>query len=929
MTCHTYKLTLTAGEDYTCAVLTAGFFPKAVDRALVLKICVLSWESAMKSACFVCLFAILISGFALAQSNPAPRANQTNKLHIPQAPYPGLPNPSQMPTVPFAQRGTGTLRAGLPRRRAAALPGLSFANAVAYGSGGYYASAVAVADVNGDGKLDLLVANWCATGDIGCKSTAGVVAVLLGNGDGTFQTAVTYGSGGYTATSVAVADVNGDGKPDLIVANECADSNCNNGSVGVLLGNGDGTFQTAVTYGSGGYSATSVAAGDFTGNGKPDLVVANACTTKTCSYYYGTDLGILGVLLNDGDGTFQTAVAYTWGNDTLSVAVADVNGDGKPDLIATWLCVIYDPGVCYPGGVGVLLGNGDGTFQPGGGATGYFTSVTVADVNGDGKPDLVVICGVYGFPCGSGNNTMGVLLGNGDGTFQSMVTYDSGGFSYSAAVADVNGDGNVDLLVANSSSNDVGVLLGNGDGTFQTATTFGSGGSGDVSVAAADVNGDGRPDVLLANSCADSSCNNGSVGVLLNTSLTPTTTTLTSSPNPSKYGQLVTLTATVTAGKGFYKGTPTGTVSFYNGTTNIGNANLNGSGVAVLKTSKLPPGTDSLTATYNGDSKFASSTSSVVYQVVKGSLAAFSPASLDFGNQTVDIASSPRVVTLTNIGNLDMSIRSIRIAGTDGGDFSQDNNCPKSLAPNDNCKIRVAFTPTTTGKRVADLEVTDNAPYSPQKVPLSGVGVLPAVTFSPTKLTFPVQLVFTESKPQTVMLTNSGLGILLISKITVTGQFKETNDCRAQLKHDEKCTISVKFDPQTSGVQKGSINVTDNASGSPQQVPLTGICTYIELIPTKVNFGTQPVGTKSLPKKVTVTNKGDAAVNITGIAIAGADAGDFAQTNNCGSQLASGHSCFIKVTFKPLEKGERKADVSISDDGGGSPQSVSLAGTGT
>src|SRR5208282_1700274 len=120
---------------------------------------------------------------------------------------------------------------------------------VPYGSGGYHADSVAVADVNGDGKPDLLVANQCASSS-NCNN--GSVGVLLGNGDGTFQAAVTYGSGGYYAESVAVADVNGDGKPDLVVANDCcAGGNGDDGSVSVLLGNGDGTFQTAVTYGSG------------------------------------------------------------------------------------------------------------------------------------------------------------------------------------------------------------------------------------------------------------------------------------------------------------------------------------------------------------------------------------------------------------------------------------------------------------------------------------------------------------------------------------------------------------------------------------------------------------------------------------------------------------------------------------------------------
>jgi hypothetical protein len=319
----------------------------------------------------------------------------------------------------------------------------------------------------------------------------------------------------------------------------------------------------------------------------------------------------------------------------------------------------------------------------------------------------------------------------------------------------------------------------------------------------------------------------------------------------------------------------------------------------------------------------------VVFEVTREPFVTLSPTSLSFGNQTVGISSSPLVTTLTNSGNLPLTITSIQIAGADSSDFGQTNNCPGSLSPNDVCQISVTFTPTATGTRNAAVTITDNAPGSPQSVPLTGVGVLPTATFSPTSLTFPTQLVFTTSKAQPVQLTNNGLGILLISKIAMSGPFSQTNNCPSSLNPGANCTITVKFHPTTKGLFHGAVSVTDNAPGSPQKIPLEGIGTFVQLLPANLNFGTQPVGTRSLAKKITLTNKGNSAISITSIAITGTDAGDFAETNTCGKSVASGASCFIKVTFKPLVKGKRTADVSVYDNGGGSPQEVGLIGTGT
>jgi hypothetical protein len=825
----------------------------------------------------------------LAQSKPVPRiTNQSAKAVSP---------------ISVSQRRLTAARQTVPMQTS----GLNFAPAIAYGSGGSETFSVAVGDFNGDGKLDLVVAN----------ADSNTVGVLLGNGDGTFQTAVTYGSGGEQPYSVAVEDFRGDGKLDIVVANQSSCGTCAAGLVGVLLGNGDGTFQTAVTYGSGGNTAQGVAVADMNGDGKPDILVANQISCDAC-----TDGGV-GVLLGNGDGTFQTAVTYDSGGNTAdSVAVADANGDGKLDLVVA---------NADSNTVGVLLGNGDGTFQTavtyGSGGSGVY-SVAVEDFRGDGKLDIVVAnCGISS--CSNvQDGSVGVLLGNGDGTFQTAVTYGSGGIeTFSVSVGDFNGDGKPDIVVTNCGSSNcsgvqtgiVGVLLGNGDGTFQTAVTYGSGGEQPYSVAVGDFNGDGKPDLVVANI-------QSSVGVLINVSISTTTTALVSSVNPSGFGQAVTFTATVTS-QGF-NAKPTGTVNFYDGTTNIGTSNLNSSGVATLMTSTLVLGTQSITATYNGDSNFASSTSAVLSQVVQGAIALLSPTSLNFGNQTVGDGQGYQTVTLTNTGNIALTITSIAVNLSNGG-YAQINTCGTSVAAGASCTYSLTWNPAKAGTMTGSITFTDNAPGSPQTVSLTGIGVVPTVTLSRTSLTFATQVVFTTSAAQTVTLNNTGLGILTISKIAVTGPFTQTNTCGTQVAAGGSCTFSVKFKPTTSGTLTGSVSITDNASGSPQKIALSGTGTDIQLTPTSLNFGNQPVGTKSTAKKITLSNKASVSVSVTSISITGTNKKDFAETNTCGTTVKAGASCTITVTFTPSADGQRTADVSVDDNGGGSPQTVGLSGTGT
>jgi hypothetical protein len=177
-------------------------------------------------------------------------------------------------------------------------------------------------------------------------------------------------------------------------------------------------------------------------------------------------------------------------------------------------------------------------------------------------------------------------------------------------------------------------------------------------------------------------------------------------------------------------------------------------------------------------------------------------------------------------GTATLTIASIKITGTNNGDFSEINTCGTSLAAGASCTINVTFKPTKTGTRTGTLSITDNAAGSPQTVSLTGTGTAPAVTLSPTSLTFGNQKVGTSSPAQTVTLTNSGTATLTIASIKITGtnssDFSETNTCGTSLAAGASCTISVKFKPTTTGTRTGTLSVTDNAAGSPQSVSLTG-----------------------------------------------------------------------------------------------------------
>lgn len=312
------------------------------------------------------------------------------------------------------------------------------------------------------------------------------------------------------------------------------------------------------------------------------------------------------------------------------------------------------------------------------------------------------------------------------------------------------------------------------------------------------------------------------------------------------------------------------------------------------------------------------------------------PTSFSFGNQNVGTTSSAKTIQLNNAGTSTLNISSITITGTDSADFAQTNNCPNSLAPGAQCNINVTFTPATIGTLTAALSVSDDALDSPQTASLTGSGISGAtsVTLTPNKLSFGNQATGSTSTPQTTVLKNTGSSILVISSIAIAGpnpgDFAQTNDCGNTVAVGAGCTFSVTFTPLGSGNRSATLNITDNAGGSPQKVNLTGtgVGPMATLNPTSLSFGNQNVGTISGAKTIQLKNTGNATLTVSSIATTGTNATDFTQANNCPSSLAPGAKCNINVKFSPTATGTRTASLSVSDNAFNSPQTGSLTGTG-
>jgi hypothetical protein len=437
-------------------------------------------------------------------------------------------------------------------------------------------------------------------------------------------------------------------------------------------------------------------------------------------------------------------------------------------------------------------------------------AIAVGDFNQDGKPDLAVTT----------LDSVVVLLGNGDGTFQAGVSYalDSLIDPSAILVGDFNGDGKPDLLVGKS-SNAVSILIGNGDGTFQPAVDIPVGKS-ERGWVAGDFDGDGGLDLAAA-----------SVGT------------------------------------------------------------------------------------------------NALYVALNAPVVGIYPARLEFGGQAVGVGSAPATVTVSNPSGAPITMAGVTVSGA----FTVIDNCPSTLASGTSCALGISFLPTTAGDASGMLTINDSVFGSPQMVKLTGTGVAkPVASPSTSRLMFGKQRVSTTSLPQTFALHNSRKAPLQISSVDATGDFSVTSNCPASLAAGAKCTISVRFTPTAAKILGGTVNISDDAEGSPQSVALsgTGIEPLVGVTPSRVSFADQKAGTTSQGHSITLSNPGSATLKISSIKLAGQHAADFALQNHCGASLPAGKSCGMVAFFTPHATGSRTAILKISTDAAGSPYAVPLAGTG-
>lgn len=786
---------------------------------------------------------------------------------------------------------------------------------------GQGASSLVVGDFNHDGRPDLAVAN----------PRSGTVSILLGNRDGTFQTHKDYLVSQYGSPSaIAVGDFNKDGKLDLATLDP------NNGALSILLGNGDGSFQSPLHYYSG-FDAYALAVGDFNKDGNLDVAVGE-------STLFGAQIGIF---LGNGDGTLRTRVDYPVAGEPLSLIATDLDGDGILDLAATTIARGQFEGPPVAGTLSVLLGNGDGSFQPHRdfGGIGFANSLLAADINGDSTPDIALANteeGAVNVLLGDGHGGFGsildtiapqtgqmlagdfnndtkpdlaylggsrvsVSLGNGDGTFQPALT--NTGFNNGSALAkaDFNGDKNLDIAAYSYYPQGVAILLGNGDGTFGNPTTYPVE-SYAGALAVGDFNNDNFADLLLP----VSSSNYGwYIGVLFGngdgTFRGPLNSYGTIGPGivgdfnhdgKQDYADIAGSSAV-----GVFLGNGDGTfqpeVDYSTGDNSVP------SGIT----------TDYLHGDGNLDLAAADIVSNDVSVLLGNGDGTFQPA------VHYSTLGEPRVVAT---GDFDGDGKTDLVVGGDRGISLLRGNGDGTFQPQTSYRVSLvntlAVAQFSTGHGVGFALGAGSGAVS-VFVPSS------AAAFSPSPLDFGFQH-GRVGGPRDLTIYNPGILPLHIGSITATGDFARISHCPDTLAVGTSCKVSINFNPTKAGHSDGSLEVNDDSPSSPHTLHLSGTAVgAIVPSPSFVDFGIVRLG-KSATRTVQIRNLSGADVQFNGAMIIDRYMDGFAQSNDCGAVIPAYGSCTMTAKFSPQFPVTRLAAVEILDVDLVTPQWVTLRGTG-
>jgi len=398
----------------------------------------------------------------------------------------------------------------------------------------------------------------------------------------------------------------------------------------------------------------------------------------------------------------------------------------------------------------------------------------------------------------------------------------------------------------------------------------------------------------------------------------------------------IAVTGTVTGQSG--KAAPTGAVLFFSSGYGLSEVAISpGAGdsssfSATLNSQSLFQGTNLITVQYSGDGVYAPS--STILNAITSPLSDFSIVPV--ATIVPVTAGGSAAADTVNVYSMNGFSGMVSFTCTAASGITCPAPSPVTLASGGSAPVTLNISASSSAASGNNnILLTATAGSFVHTLGIQAFVIAPAASLAPSSVFLGIQPLGTSSPKGTVTLSNTGVSVLSIASIAIAGSnssdFSLTHNCPLSLAVNAACVIQPTFKPTAAGPRKSSISISDNSGSGVHTILLTGVGAAINTAPSSLTFNSQQVGTPSTAQAVTITNEGSTVVNLWQIAFLGANAGDFSKSNtsNCGSSLGAGANCAVNVIFTPAAAGSRTASLLISDDGGGSPQAVTLTGAGT